>query len=544
MIKDIKFSNKKENTVSRYIMPQAIALEKDVQNAAVLLKEQPRQALVFGDIEFCTIKKGGYVVLDMGCEIHGGADITFEKHFEHQKTVRITFGESIMEALSTLGVKNATNDHSTRDFVFGTKSAMNIKYGNTGYRFIKVEALECDIYIKSVQGIIVYRDIEYLGSFECNDEKINKIWQVGAYTTHLNMQEYLWDGIKRDRLVWMGDTNPEILTICSVFGYNDVVPKSMDLIMEATPLDKWMNNTPTYTSWWLVNQYDWYMQNGDLKYLAERQKYIFETIKKIIRCVSNKGELSYPEYFCDWSSKYTDDEIIGAYAVTLLGLKSGAKLCGFLGNDELKNKCETAVRALLKRKFELFENKQTAALYALSGGADCKEITEKLLIKNGAHGLSTFLGGYVLRAMKNGRYGTDAMKIMREYWGAMLDYGATTFWEDFDIDWVTDKTVGIDKVVPDGMLDIHGDCGKFCYTQFRHSLCHGWASGPTSFLSQCITGIEILEPGCKKVRIKPDLCGLEYIKTKYPTPFGIIEAEAEKSCTPKITVPNGIKLVK
>ena len=42
MIKDIKFSNKKENTVSRYIMPQAIALEKDVQNAAVLLKEQPR----------------------------------------------------------------------------------------------------------------------------------------------------------------------------------------------------------------------------------------------------------------------------------------------------------------------------------------------------------------------------------------------------------------------------------------------------------------------------------------------------------------------
>ena len=54
-------------------------MEKDFQNAAVLLKEQPRQALVFGDFEFCTIKKGGYVVLDMGCEIHGGADITFEK---------------------------------------------------------------------------------------------------------------------------------------------------------------------------------------------------------------------------------------------------------------------------------------------------------------------------------------------------------------------------------------------------------------------------------------------------------------------------------
>lgn len=544
MIKDIKFSGKKEDTVSRYIMPRAIAFEKDVQNAAVLLKEQPRQALIFGDFEFCTIKKGGYIVLDMGCEIHGGVDITFEKHFEHQKMVRITFGESIMESLSAIGVKNATNDHSTRDFVFETRGAMNIKYGNTGYRFIKIEALECDVYIKSVQGIFVYRDIEYLGSFECNDEKINKIWQVGAYTTHLNMQEYLWDGIKRDRLVWMGDTNPEILTICSVFGYNDVVPKSMDLIMDTAPLDKWMNDTPTYTNWWLVNQYDWYMQNGDLKYIGERKEYIFETIKKIIDCVSVNGKLNYPEFFCDWSSKRTDDEIIGAYAVTLLGLKAGAKLCGFLDNKELRDKCETAARTLLKRKFELFKNKQTAALYALANGVGCREITEELLKKDGAHGLSTFLGGYVLRAMKNGGFGNDAIKIMREYWGAMLDYGATTFWEDFDIDWVTDKTVGIDKVVPDGMLDIHGDCGKFCYTQFRHSLCHGWASGPTSFLSQCITGIEILEPGCKKVRVKPELCGFEYIKTKYPTPFGIIEVEAEKGCTPKIIIPDGIELVK
>lgn len=544
MINDIRFSKKKEDTVSRYVMPTAVAVQKDAQNSDVLLKEHPRQALIFGCFEYCTIKKGGYVVLDMGCEIHGGADITFEKQFKASKTVRVTFGESVMESLSEIGIKNATNDHSTRDFDFCTSGAMNVKYGNTGYRFIKIEAMECDVYIKSVQGIFVYRDIEYIGSFECNDEKINKIWQVGAYTTHLNMQEYLWDGIKRDRLVWMGDTNPEILTICSVFGYNDVVPKSMDLIMETTPLDKWMNNnTPTYTNWWLINQYDWYMQNGDLKYLIERKGYIFETIKKIIDCISNDGELDYPKYFCDWSSADTNDEIIGAYSVTILGLKAAARLSGFLENNYLKSDCERAVKLLLKKKFNVFKNKQTAALYALSGGTDCKKMSESLLLKDGAHGMSTFLGGYVLRAMKSGGFGTDAINIMRDYWGAMLDYGATTFWEDFDIGWITDKTVGIDKIVPDGMLDIHGDCGKFCYKQFRHSLCHGWASGPTSFLSQCVTGIEILEPGCKKVRIKPELCGLECIKTKYPTPLGIIDVKKEKNSAPEITVPDGIEVV-
>ena len=32
------------------------------------------------------------------------------------------------------------------------------------------------------------------------------------------MQDYLWDGIKRDRLVWIGDMHPETMTIGAVFG--------------------------------------------------------------------------------------------------------------------------------------------------------------------------------------------------------------------------------------------------------------------------------------------------------------------------------------
>jgi alpha-L-rhamnosidase len=46
------------------------------------------------------------------------------------------------------------------------------------------------------------------------------------------------------------------------------------------------------------------------------------------------------------------------------------------------------------------------------------------------------------------------------------------------------KYVGqIDEIVPAGKKDIHDDYGAYCYVGFRHSLCHGWASGPTAFLS-------------------------------------------------------------
>ncbi len=542
-INNLIYSKEISETVSEYLIPVRISAEYLTENTEVLLKDSARQAAVVSDYDnLCKIKKGGYIILDMGYEIHGGAEITFKRFSECEKTVRVVFGESVMEALSTLGVKNATNNHSVRDISFKSSGLGSIKIGNTGYRFIKIEAVECDILLKTVQGIFVHKDIDFKGSFECDDEEINKIWQVGAYTVFVNMQDYLWDGIKRDRLVWIGDIHPETLTISSVFGYDSVIPKSLDFIMNNTPKGKWMNNIPTYTSWWVINQKDWFMQNGDLGYLSERREYLFDTLNQIISCVSESGDLDYPYYFCDWSSKDTEDEIVGTYAVTIMGLESGRFLCGYLDNIELAQKCDEYAKKLLKKKLKIVSNKQTAALYALSGGIDSRKISDNLLLKNGGSGLSTFLGGYVLRVLADGGYMPEAIKIMKEYWGAMLKLGATTFWEDFDLNWVTDKTVGIDKVVPDEMIDVHGDFGKFCYTQFRHSLCHGWASGPTSFLSQKVTGIEILEPGCKKVRVKPNLGGLKYIKAKYPTPLGLIEVETDGNKN-KIIVPDGIELM-
>lgn len=540
---NLVYSNERCETIKEYILPKRVVTYKDAENPESLLKDGERQAFMLRDLtKCCTIKKGGYVVLDIGCEIQGGAEITFERFMEREKKVRVVFGESVMEALCALGEKNATNNHSVRDITFETTGWGNIKLGDTGYRFIKIEALECDITVKNVQGVFVHRDIEYKGSFECDDEEVNKIWQVGAYTVFVNMQDYLWDGIKRDRLVWMGDMHPETLTISGVFGYDNVIPKSLDLIMNTTPIGEWMNNIPSYTSWWVINHRDWYMQNGDFEYLSERKQYLYDTLEQIMSCVSEDGELSYDDYFCDWSSKNNPDEVLGAYAVTIMGLKSGKDLCGFLGNTELAEKCEKYAEKLLSKNIEIVENKQVASLYAIAGGVDDKKISEDLLLKGDSHGFSTFLGGYVLRTLAKGGYMKDAIRIMKEYWGAMLKLGATTFWEDFDIDWVTDKTVGIDKVVPEGMTDVHGDFGKFCYLKFRHSLCHGWASGPTSFLSQTVTGIEILEPGCKKVRIKPNLGGLKYIKTKYPTPYGLIEVEADENHT-DIKVPDGVELV-
>jgi len=120
-----------------------------------------------------------------------------------------------------------------------------------------------------------------------------------------------------------------------------------------------------------------------------------------------------------------------------------------------------------------------------------------------------------------------SIDVIREYWGAMLDLGATTFWEDFDLEWATNST-RIDELPSGNRKDIHGDFGKYCYIGFRHSLCHGWASGPTSWLSEHVLGIKPLEAGFKKVKIEPHLADLEWVEGTFPTPYGLIKVRHEK----------------
>jgi alpha-L-rhamnosidase len=540
----------------QFISPVRIVWKQGhVRNGEQLLQPGRGQAVLANTSECVmyndTTGPKASILLDFGRELHGGLEI-ITGMFPGGKPLHahLCFGESVSEAMSQVGKSGATNDHAMRDYPIQFPWLGKIQVGETGFRFVRIDLEDnASLSLKEVRAIFTYRNIPYLGSFKSNDERLNTIWKTGAYTVHLNMQEYLWDGIKRDRLVWVGDLHPEVSTINAVFGYNEVVPKSLDLVRDITPLPGWMNGISTYSMWWIILQHDWYMNNGDYKYLAQQKTYLAGLVRQIISKVdSQHHENMDGNRFLDWPSNNDPQAIhAGLQAMTIWSLSTAATLCKILGDKETGELCNETVKRMKTYIPDAHHSKQAAALMVIAGLMPADKANDDILSVGGAANFSTFYGYYMLTAMaQDGKY-QDALDRIRQYWGGMLDVGATTFWEDFNVEWLK-NAARIDELVPPGKTDIHGNYGDYCYKGFRHSLSHGWSSGPTAWLSRYVLGVEPLEPGCKKVRITPHLGDLTWVEGTYPTPYGNIvirhEKRADGTVSSKIKAPKEVKIIK
>jgi len=47
----------------------------------------------------------------------------------------------------------------------------------------------------------------------------------------------------------------------------------------------------------------------------------------------------------------------------------------------------------------------------------------------------------------------------------MIDLGETTFWEDFNIDWIKNASRN-DQITPPNKVDVHASYGDYCYKRY------------------------------------------------------------------------------
>ncbi|MEE0945962.1 MAG: hypothetical protein U0M42_03925 [Acutalibacteraceae bacterium] len=472
-----EFEKNNSITIAReYLLPKNIVLENCVADSSYLLEKKPLTPL-FTDNKIITFKdKGAFVVLDFGKELCGGARI-ITGACSSNTLVHLVFGESLSEALSDVNVASSTNDHSPRDFCVPLSSMSDLCYGKTGFRFLKIELISDGfVNIQSIlaESILPVFDNENIP--QTSDKLLQDIIDTAAYTVKLCFQQgYIFDGIKRDRLVWAGDLHPEILTSLYLFGDTPNIKNSLDFLKGCTPQNRWINNIPSYSAWWIICLCDYCRFTDNKEYFEENASYAETIFENLNNSTDETGKMKFEhcvmEFFADWQTYGTDEAEIGVAAIIMIAAQK------FLQFKE--NKHCTAI--LEKLKVYLLADttfKQIRALQILAGRRDVGDA--QMLQKDGAVGYSTFMSYYILKATAISG-GKNTIEIIKEYYGAMLKLGATTFWEDFDINWL--KNGGrIDMPLNEGQIDVHKTYGRECYTGLRHSLCHGWSSGVLAFI--------------------------------------------------------------
>ncbi len=75
---------------------------------------------------------------------------------------------------------------------------------------------------------------------------------------------------------------------------------------------------------------------------------------------------------------------------------------------------------------------------------------------------------------------------------------------------------------------------------FDHS--HAWGGTPAYQMPMALLGLEWLEPGCRRLRLTPELCGLEFYDIAFPTVYGEIRVRKEKGRPAQIRAPKAVTI--
>ena len=335
----------------------------------------------------------------------------------------------------------------------------DLTFGQTGFRFVRIDNIsDSDFSFACVSAAYTHLEEQPVGNFCCDDEEVNRIFDVAVHTLYLNMQNGLWDGVKRDRLVWIGDMHPEVKGVLDLFGAHPLVEKGLAESAEHNPVPAWITGFPSYSVWWLAVLCDYCYRTGRLDFARSQSDYLLSVLKRldvyatedgIMDMTKDGGGSEFCRYFLNWETNEEDGRESGLRGLTLWTVKKCSELLKELEMDA--SVADNIIRKLSKNSAFYGQSKAVAALYAL--GYEPKGRAKELLEEGGALGFSTFISSYILCALADMGKGEIGIKAMKEFYGGMLSRGATSFWESYEPSWL-EKSGRIDEFTPSGLREI------------------------------------------------------------------------------------------
>ena len=481
------------------------------------------------------------LTLDFGREVVGRVELVSDSDAE--AVVSIQYGESKGELDNGpyLGVN--TLRIAPHQAAHGPKSAFR-------YARIRFLAGQPEIRFRAIHLEDIYYPVKYEGSFESSDPLLNRIWETGAYTVHLCMQDDIWDAPKRDRGRWMGDTDVSGHVSDEVFFDRFLVKDTLSRLIGDAPVEQHVNGIPGYSSFWFTELQNYLRHTGDRAYLEQVRPQLLQLLQlmdKEFDAENNFINRTHAWLFVDWAPGLNGDTPEARRTTTIEYYRAylaGADLLGQLGDSANAGHFEkraAELKASLQKTITPDDGFygprwQTNAMAVLSGvaGRDQYGAIWKNVLSNVGEPtyrpdlITPYYGAYVLDALAKMDKRAEALKWIREYWGGMIDEGATSFWEAYDPSWPKDN--------PHVDLQADGRAGYFV------SLAHGWSAGPAYWLMEQILGIQPTDEGFSKTVIRPDLIGLKWARGQEPTPAGLLKVDLreESGMRAAIDLPDGV----
>lgn len=478
------------------------------------------------------------LLLDLGDMTVGYFDISFEVpaetivdafFFEHLDTSGTEAGPTIQY----LHQDGFSYRNSFRYVAHAGKNRFTSRL-RRGFRYAQITFRNAPVRLSDIGVFESTYQPTQRAEFTCSDPLLNRIYEISQRTLLLCMEDTFTDCPSYEQTFWVGDARNQALFACFSFGAYDLAQHSA--LLAARSLDDlpliasqcpsgWDALIPSFSFLWGLSVWDIYLQSGDLNWLREIYPAAKANLETALLFCRDQGLFSAPTWnFFDWTAIDQNQETVLHNSLLLGGALTAGHQCALaLGNEADAIFFQEARFKLLGSINRLWD--ESAAAYRdaiLPGGSlsqqTCQHTSFLALLFDAipanrkqaaiANCLTppptmTRVGSpnalfFLLSAIVKNGFPGEALKLIRSSWGAMIDAGALTCWET-----------------------INQSNSRFP----TRSHCHGWSSSPVYLLPQILFGLEIIEPGWRKISIKPNPLGLDYAKTRVCTPFGPLDME-------------------
>lgn len=307
-------------------------------------------------------------------------------------------------------------------------------------------------------------DYSRLEKVNLEDKTLKKIYDVGLKTLADCMQDVFEDGPKRDRRLWLGDLRLQALANYASFDQVELIKRCLYLFAGMTSEDGKISANVfvspkvvpddtflyEYSLFFISTLYDLHKAHPDIELVKELYPIAKTQMDLTLTMFDEKGQFmpseEYP-VFVDWSNDFNKDT--AGHAETIYVLKQFIELSKECREDTssyektLSLLTTYAKENLFNQEKYLFVTNQdeyniASQVWMILAHVLSDEENKVLMQKTidllfPIRDIATpYMYHHVVEAMFESGLVEEATKLLKDYWGKMIDLGADTFWEAFD----------------------------------------------------------------------------------------------------------------